>query len=89
LEHLIPNDGRPWPTAAKAYSICASFPEGEKVVKLHLERDRDRDVPEGVSICHCWLRADIRMMMKRDNREVYAASSRKGCCPPINLKCDP
>jgi hypothetical protein len=30
----MPNDGKPWPTAAKAYSICASFPEGENVVKL-------------------------------------------------------
>jgi hypothetical protein len=32
----MPNDGKPWPTAAKAYSICASFPEGENVVKLQL-----------------------------------------------------
>ena len=53
LEHLIPSDGRPWPTAAKAYSICASFPEGENVVKLQsARRNSERNEPERVAIRH-------------------------------------
>ena len=54
LEHRIPSEGRPWPTAANAYSICASFPEGENVVKLQSARmHREGNGPEGVAICHC------------------------------------
>ena len=34
LEHLIPRAGRPRPTAARANTICASFPDGENVVNL-------------------------------------------------------
>lgn len=33
---LIPIEGAPAATAAIAYSICTSFPEGENVVKLKL-----------------------------------------------------
>ena len=51
MEHLIPKEGRPCPTAARAYSICASFPDGENVVKLALMESRESK-PERVSVCH-------------------------------------
>ena len=36
---LMPSDVAPAPTAFSAYSICTSFPDGLKVVKLKFEPD--------------------------------------------------
>lgn len=43
---LIPTDGAPAPTAAKAYSICTSFPEGLNYKSQYHKTDYIQQITE-------------------------------------------